>query len=55
MKYLCQGYIRSMGEEEEGWFKSGINAGAVPERDGTFFQKKNPKKFELFPFCFFKF
>ena len=50
VKYLCQGYIRSMGEEEEGWFKSGINAGAVPEQDGTFFRKQNKKGSNYFLF-----
>jgi hypothetical protein len=44
-----------MGEEEEGWFKSGINAGAVPERDGTFFKKKNPKSSNYFLFVFLNF
>ena len=39
-----------MGEEEEGWFKSGINAGAVPEQDGTFFKKKNKKGSNYFLF-----
>lgn len=42
-------------EEEEGWFKLGINAGAVPERDGTFFQKKIQKSLNYFLFVFLNF